>query len=49
MKQVIAVLTGVFLSSFVLAQNNVVYGKLTAFNTYPVQNIEVTANQQQYI
>ena len=45
MKQVITVLTGVFLSSFVLAQNKVVYGKLTTFNTYPVQNVEVTAKK----
>ena len=45
MKQVITVLTGIFLSSFVLAQNKVVYGKLTAFNAYPVQNIEVTAKK----
>ncbi|MBE9510652.1 MAG: hypothetical protein IMY71_07230, partial [Bacteroidetes bacterium] len=45
MKQVITVLAGVFISSFVLAQNKVVYGKLTAFNTYPVQNVEVTAKK----
>jgi len=45
MKQIITVLTGIFLSSFVLAQNKVVYGKLTTFNTYPVQNIEVTAKK----
>lgn len=45
MKQVITVLVGVFLSSFVLAQNKVVYGKLTTFNTYPVQNVEVSAKK----
>jgi len=45
MKQIITVLTGIFLSSFVLAQNKVVYGKLTTFNTYPVQNVEVTAKK----
>ncbi len=45
MKQVITILTGIFLSSFVLAQNKVVYGKLTAFNTYPIQNVEVTAKK----
>ncbi len=33
------------LSSLVLAQNRVVYGTLTAFNTYPVQNIKVTAKK----
>ena len=45
MKQVITVLVGVFLSSFVLAQNKVIHGKLTAFNTYPVQNVEVSAKK----
>ena len=45
MKQVITVLVGVFLSSFVLAQNKVIYGKLTTFNTYPVQNVEVSAKK----
>lgn len=45
MKQVITVLVGVFLSSFVLAQNKVIHGKLTTFNTYPVQNVEVSAKK----
>lgn len=45
MKQVITVLAGVFISSLVLAQNKVVHGKLTAFNTYPIQNVEVTAKK----
>ena len=45
MKQVITVLIGVFISSFVFAQNKVVYGKLTTFNTYPVQNVEVTTKK----
>ena len=45
MKQVITVLTGVFLATSVFAQTRVVYGKLTAFNTYPVQNVEVTAKK----
>ena len=45
MKQVITVLTGVFLLSSVFAQNRVVHGKLTVFNTYPVQNVEVTAKK----
>ena len=45
MKQVITVLIGVFISSFVFAQNKVVHGKLTTFNTYPVQNVEVTAKK----
>ncbi len=45
MKQVITVLTGVFLSTSVFAQNRVVHGKLTTFNTYPVQNVVVTAKK----
>jgi TonB-dependent SusC/RagA subfamily outer membrane receptor len=45
MKQVITVLTVVFLSTSVFAQNRVVHGKLTVFNTYPVQNVEVTAKK----
>ena len=45
MKQVITVLTGVFLATSVFAQNRVVYGKLTVYNTYPVQNVEVTAKK----
>jgi len=45
MKQVITVLTVVFLSTSVFAQNKVVHGKLTVFNTYPVQNVEVTAKK----
>ena len=45
MKQVITVLVCLLLSSFVLAQIKVVYGKLTTFNTYPVQNVEVSAKK----
>ncbi len=45
MKQIIIVLTGVFLSTSVFAQNRVIHGKLTVFNTYPVQNVEVTAKK----
>ena len=45
MTQVITVLTVVFLSTSVFAQNRVVHGKLTVFNTYPVQNVEVTAKK----
>jgi len=45
MKLVITVLTGVFLSASVFAQDRVVYGTLTAFNTYPVQNVKVTAKK----
>lgn len=45
MKRVITILTFVFVSVSVFAQNRVVYGKLTVFNTYPVQNVEVTARK----
>ncbi len=45
MKQIITVLTGVFLATSVFAQNRVVHGKLTVFNTYPIQNVEVTAKK----
>lgn len=45
MKQIITVLAGVFISSLVLAQNKVAHGKLTAFNTHPIQNVEVTAKK----
>jgi TonB-dependent SusC/RagA subfamily outer membrane receptor len=45
MKKYIIVLTGVFLSTSIFAQNRVVYGVLTAFNKYPVKNVEVTAKK----
>ncbi|MEN8229783.1 MAG: TonB-dependent receptor plug domain-containing protein [Bacteroidota bacterium] len=45
MKQIITALLGLFLSTFVIAQNRVIHGKLTAYNTYPVQNIEVSAKK----
>jgi TonB-dependent SusC/RagA subfamily outer membrane receptor len=45
MKQIIAILTGTMLTASVFAQTRVVYGRLTAFNTYPVQNVEVTAKK----
>ena len=45
MKKVIIVLMGVFFVASVFAQNRVVYGKITVFNTYPVQNVEVTAKK----
>ncbi len=38
-------MTGVLLTFSVFAQNKVVYGKITVFNTYPVQNVEVTAKK----
>jgi len=45
MKQVIIILTGLFISISVFAQTRVVHGHLTVFNTYPVQNIEVTSKK----
>ena len=45
MKQIITVLIGAFLSTFVIAQNRVIHGKLTVFNTYPVKNVLVTAKK----
>ena len=45
MKKSIIVLIGVFFSVSILAQNRVINGKVTVFNTYPVKNIEVTAKK----
>ena len=45
MRQFIIVLTGLFLSASVFAQTRVVHGKLTAFNTYLVRNVIVTAKK----
>lgn len=45
MKTAIALLTGLLISTSLLAQNKVVHGKLTVFNRYPVQNVLVTAKK----
>ena len=45
MKQIIIILTGLFLSISVFTQNRVVHGKIIVFSTYPVQNVEVTAKK----
>lgn len=45
MKRFITVLTGVLVAGSLVAQNRVVHGKLTVFNTYPVKNVEVTAKK----
>ncbi len=45
MKHIIAIAAGIFLTTSVFAQTRVVYGRLTAFNTYPVQNIEITSKK----
>lgn len=45
MKKMIALALGTALSTMIFAQNRVVYGTLTAFNAYPVQNVIVTAKK----
>lgn len=45
MKHIIAIAAGIFLTTSVFAQTRVVYGRLTAFNTYPVQNIEIISKK----
>lgn len=41
----VTVLTGVLLTSGLSAQTRVIHGKLTTFNTYPVQNVEVMSKK----
>jgi TonB-dependent SusC/RagA subfamily outer membrane receptor len=45
MKQVVIIIIAALISINCEAQNRVVYGELTAFNTYPVKNVEVTAKK----
>jgi TonB-dependent SusC/RagA subfamily outer membrane receptor len=45
MKHFIALAIGIFLASSVFAQTRVLYGRLTTFNTYPVQNVEITSKK----
>ncbi len=45
MKHYIATAIGILLATSVWAQTRVVYGRLTAFNAYPVQNVEITAKK----
>ena len=45
MKHFIAFAMGIFLGTSVFAQTRVLYGRLTAFNTYPVQNVEITSKK----
>ena len=45
MKHYISIVTGIFLATSVFAQTRVVHGRLTAFNTYPVQNIKITSKK----
>jgi hypothetical protein len=46
-KRIILFLGTIVLFSSVYAQTRVVYGKLTAFNMYPIQNIEVKTKKSQ--
>ncbi len=45
MKQILTILVGILLTTSVIAQNKVVYGKLTVYNTYPVKNVEITTKK----
>jgi len=44
-KHSIFIIGGILLTASMVAQTRVIYGRLTAFNTYPVQNIEVTSKK----
>ena len=45
MKQIIAIAALILVSFYTMAQTRVVYGKLTAFKTFPVQNVEVKSKK----
>lgn len=45
MKQLFACLSGILLTAMLAGQTRVVHGRLTTFNTFPVQNIEVTSKK----
>lgn len=45
MKQIITILAGVFLAGSVFGQTRVIHGKLTVFNTFPVQNVKVVSKK----
>lgn len=45
MKQIIAIFIGFFLATSLFSQTRVVYGKLTVYNTFPVQNVEVKSKK----
>ena len=45
MKSILTAITALMLCSAAYAQNRVVYGKLTAYNTFPVMNVEVTSKK----
>ena len=45
MKSILTIVAVLILASAVHAQNRVVYGKLTAYNTFPVMNVEVSSKK----
>jgi hypothetical protein len=45
MKQLIAIAALVMVSLSAISQTRVVYGKLTAFNTFPIRNVEVKSKK----
>jgi TonB-dependent SusC/RagA subfamily outer membrane receptor len=45
MKPIVAIVTGVLLTASAISQTRVVHGRLTTFNTYPVQNVAVTSKK----
>ena len=44
-KHTIFIAGGILLSASMVAQTRVIHGRLTAFNTYPVQNIEIRSKK----
>ena len=45
MKRVLTIVTGILLTVTCMAQTRVVYGNLTVFKSFPVQNVEVTSKK----
>lgn len=47
MKSIPTIIIALLISSAISAQNRVIYGKLTAYNTFPVMNVEVSSKKAQ--
>jgi len=45
MKSILTIISALIMTSAVHAQNRVVYGKLTAYNTFPVMNVEISSKK----
>ena len=45
MKSILTLITALIISSAAFAQNRVINGKLTAYNTFPVMNVEVSSKK----